>query len=60
MVHYVNMLPISRFILFPDGRGVSKEVLDDILKATTSLTWTVKKYGCCHGTWYNSLPQAWR
>ena len=59
VVHYLNMLPISLLILFPDGRGVSKEVLDDILKFTTSLTWKVKKYGCCHRTWYNSLPQAW-
>ena len=53
---------VSSFYIFffPDACGVTKEVLDDILKVTTSLTWKVNKYGYCHGTCYKSLPQAWR
>ena len=54
------MFPVSISFFFPDARGVTKEVLDDILKVTTSLTWKVNKYGYCHGTCYKSLPQAWR
>ena len=35
---------------------IGKEVLDGLVKVTTSFTWKMKKYGCVHGISYTLRP----